>query len=75
MIRRDFLNFTLLGAGAALLQMPAPAFADTLTGFAGVGDYARSNGDPWPVIEAVTKCATALTPARFPSIPRKISTC
>jgi spermidine dehydrogenase len=51
MIRRDFLNFTLLGAGAALLRMPAPAFADTFTGYAGRGDYARSNGDPWPVVE------------------------
>ncbi len=52
-IRRDFLNRTLLGAGAALLKMPAPAFAaDTYTGYAGVGDYARSNGDPWPVVEA-----------------------
>ena len=51
-IRRDFLNRTLLGAGAALLRMPAPAFAaDTYTGYAGVGDYARSNGDPWPVVE------------------------
>ncbi len=53
-IRRDFLNCALLGAGAALLKMPAPAFAaaDTYTGYAGVGDYARSNGDPWPVVEA-----------------------
>ena len=52
-VRRDFLNRTLLGAGAALLNMPAPAFAsDTYTGFAGTGDYARSNGDPWPVVEA-----------------------
>jgi spermidine dehydrogenase len=52
-VRRDFLNRTLLGAGAALLRMPAPAFAaDTNTGYAGVGDYARSNGDPWPVVEA-----------------------
>jgi spermidine dehydrogenase len=52
-IRRDFLNRTLLGAGAALLNMPAPAFAaDTYTGYAGMGDYARSNGDPWPVVEA-----------------------
>jgi len=53
-IRRDFLNRTLLGAGAALLKMPAPAFAaaDAYTGFAGIGDYARSNGDPWPVVEA-----------------------
>jgi spermidine dehydrogenase len=52
-IRRDFINRTLLGVGAALLNMPAPAFAaDTYTGYAGVGDYARSNGDPWPVVEA-----------------------
>ena len=51
-IRRDFLNRTLLGAGAALLRMPAPAFAaDEYTGYAGVGDYARSNGDPWPIVE------------------------
>jgi len=53
MVRRDFLNRTLLGAGAALLKMPAPAFAkDTYTGYAGVGDYARSNGDPLAVVEA-----------------------
>ena len=52
MIRRDFLNMTLLGAGASLLKMPAPAFADTFTGFSGIGDYSRSNGDPWPVVEA-----------------------
>lgn len=53
-IRRDFLNRTLLGAGAALLNMPAPAFAapDAFTGYPGVGDYARSNGDPWLVVEA-----------------------
>lgn len=52
-LRRDFLNNTLLGAGAALLRQPAPAqVRDTFTGYAGVGDYAASNGDPWPVIEA-----------------------
>ena len=52
-VRRDFLNYALLGTGAALLKMPAPAYAsDTYTGFGGVGDYARSNGDPWPVVEA-----------------------
>jgi spermidine dehydrogenase len=60
MVRRDFLNYTLLGAGAALLKMPAPAFAaDTFTGFPGTGDYARSNGDPWPVIEAGHKLRDA----------------
>src|SRR5579883_934753 len=59
-VRRDFLNFTLLGAGAALLKMPAPAFAaDRYTGYGGVGDYARSNGDPLPVIEAGHKLRDA----------------
>jgi spermidine dehydrogenase len=52
-LRRDFLNNTLLGVGAALLRQPAPAQArDTFTGYGGVGDYAASNGDPWPVVEA-----------------------
>jgi spermidine dehydrogenase len=68
--RRDFLNNTLLAAGAALLDMPAPAAAqaraqanaqaaaqagaarDTFTGYGGVGDYAKSNGDPWSVVTA-----------------------
>ena len=58
MIRRDFLNHALLGAGAALLKMPPPAAAqaraerDVFTGYGGVGDYAKSNGDPWPVVSA-----------------------
>ena len=52
-LRRDFLNNVLLGAGAGLLGMAAPALAaDRYTGYAGVGDYARSNGDPWPVVAA-----------------------
>jgi spermidine dehydrogenase len=50
--RRDFLNNTLLGFGAALMSQPAPAqVRDTFTGYGGVGDYAASNGDPWPVVE------------------------
>ena len=49
--RRDFLNNTLLGVGAALLSQAAPAESrDTFTGYGGVGDYAASNGDPWPVL-------------------------
>ncbi len=52
-LRRDFLNGVALGAGAFLLRQPAPAQApDTFTGYGGVGDYARSNGDPWPVVNA-----------------------
>jgi spermidine dehydrogenase len=52
--RRDFLNNTLLAAGASLLNMPAPAATqrDTFTGYGGIGDYASSNGDPWPVLTA-----------------------
>jgi spermidine dehydrogenase len=52
-LRRDFLNGTLLGVGAALLRQPAPAQErDTFTGYGGVGDYAASNGDPWAVVSA-----------------------
>lgn len=50
--RRDFVKGTLLGSGSMLLNMPAPIFAkaDAQTmhpwdGYAGVGDYARSNGN------------------------------
>jgi spermidine dehydrogenase len=65
--RRDFLNNSLLAAGAALLQMPAPSDAqagrDTFTGYGGVGDYALSNGDTWPVLTAGHKVAQgAYTP-------------
>lgn len=56
--RRDFVNATLLGSGAALLTMHAPSFAkptkvETITegvdttwyGYGGVGDYASSHGN------------------------------
>ena len=56
--RRDFVNTTLLGSGAALLNMQAPSFAQThrvktITegvdiawyGYGGVGDYASSHGN------------------------------
>ncbi|NNM01399.1 MAG: NAD(P)-binding protein [Gammaproteobacteria bacterium] len=50
--RRDFLKGSLLGSGAALLSMPAPlpacspgAAAHPWNGYAGTGDYARSNGN------------------------------
>jgi spermidine dehydrogenase len=52
--RRDFLNATLLGAGAALLDLPAPLqlFAQTNagSGYGGVGDYAASHGNTEEVI-------------------------
>jgi spermidine dehydrogenase len=65
--RRDFLNATLLASGAALLASASPAellraqaaadasansTADEWTGYGGVGDYAHSNGNTLPVVEA-----------------------
>ena len=59
--RRDFVKGTLIGSGAVLLTMPAPIMAEAKSGdkaaqldakavhpwdgYAGVGDYARSNGN------------------------------
>ncbi len=66
--RRDFLNAVALGTGAALLGTPPPAHrkaSDLIatppptdppwhpwTGYGGVGDYARSNGNTWEVVNA-----------------------
>jgi spermidine dehydrogenase len=62
--RRDFLNSTLLGSGALLLNPLSPAQllsqnasasgsnADDWTGYGGVGDYANSNGNTQAVIDA-----------------------
>ena len=54
--RRDFVNGALVGAGASLLGMPAPLRAqgltDEWTGYGGIGDYADSNGNTAPVVNA-----------------------
>jgi spermidine dehydrogenase len=56
--RRDFLGSTLLGAGAALLNGVTPAqilavsTEDDWTGYGGIGDYRRSNGNTLEVLEA-----------------------
>lgn len=57
--RKDFINATLVGMGAALLGAPAPldalqraAEVDTFTGPGGVGDYATSNGNTKAVMDA-----------------------
>jgi len=56
--RRDFLGSTLLGAGAALLdgvtpaQILAAAGEDDWTGYGGIGDYRRSNGNTLEVLQA-----------------------
>src|SRR5665213_1398757 len=62
--RKDFLNTTLLGAGAALLGAAAPVEAmhaaldgaapsfDPWTGPGGMGDYSAANGNTKAVIDA-----------------------
>jgi len=59
--RRDFLNSTLLGSGALLLNPLSPAqllaadsnnSADDWTGYGGIGDYANSNGNTQAVVDA-----------------------
>ena len=54
--RRDFLGSTLLASGAALLDglTPAQLLAqkDDWTGYGGVGEYSRSNGNTFEVMQA-----------------------
>ena len=53
--RRDIINGVLVGTGGLLLgaSAPAPSAAkDAFTGYGGVGDYARANGNTWPVVQA-----------------------
>src|SRR5258705_4524851 len=56
--RRDFLGSTLLGAGAALLggatpaQILAASAQDDWTGYGGIGDYRRANGNTLEVLQA-----------------------
>ena len=53
--RRDFLNSMMLASGGALVGALSPRqilASDDWTGYAGVGDYARSNGNTYEVISA-----------------------
>jgi spermidine dehydrogenase len=54
--RRDFLGSTLLASGAILLEglSPAELLAETddFTGYGGVGEYSRSNGNTLEVLQA-----------------------
>ena len=57
--RRDFLNSTLLAAGGVLLGPLTPqqllaSSADDWTGYGGVGDYAKSNGNTLEVMSRGT---------------------
>jgi spermidine dehydrogenase len=65
--RRDFINTVAVGTGSSLLASAAPGWTQSRdagetatanaavhpwTGYAGVGDYARSNGNTWDVVNA-----------------------
>lgn len=72
--RRDFIGGTLIGSGAALLGMSCPARAQGLTsawdGFAGVGDYARSNGNVSSVVNAAHGIRDGQYEAKVAAAPR-----
>jgi spermidine dehydrogenase len=53
--RRDFLNSTLLASGGLLMSSLAPAqllSEEDWTGYGGVGDYSRSNGNTYEIVQA-----------------------
>ncbi len=54
--RRDFLGSTLLASGAVLLRSNTPAeilaAKDEFTGYGGIGEYSRSNGNTLEVLRA-----------------------
>ena len=70
--RRDFVNGTLVGFGAALLTSSIPTVAsskvkagvvnDPWTGYGGIGDYANSNGNVAAVREAAHLIRDGITP-------------
>lgn len=73
--RRDFIGATLIGSGALLLGKAAPASAQapSLTsewnGYAGVGDYARSNGNIASVVNAAHGVRDGSYETRIASAP------
>lgn len=77
--RRDFLNSTLLASGGLLLNAASPAqllgqsnssgtAEDDWTGYGGVGDYGKSNGNTMPVIEAGHR----IRDAQFETLPAEV---
>src|ERR1700726_937617 len=71
--RRDFIGTTLIGSGALLLSAAAPSFAQGLTsqwnGYAGIGDYARSNGNIASVVNAAHGIRDGIYEARIATAP------
>jgi spermidine dehydrogenase len=61
--RRDFLGSTLLASGALLLDSVTPeellAQEDEFTGYGGIGEYSKSNGNTLQVLQAGHKIRDA----------------
>jgi spermidine dehydrogenase len=72
--RRDFIGSTLVGSGAMLLGAAAPSFSQGLTsawnGYAGIGDYSRSNGNIASVVNAAHGIRDGSYEARIDSAPQ-----
>ncbi len=72
--RRDFLNGVLIGAGALLLEFPAPKYlfaqASSVSagGYGGVGDYAASYGN----IQEVVRAGHKMRDGSYDKLPRNI---
>ncbi|HEX8950036.1 MAG TPA: NAD(P)-binding protein [Dissulfurispiraceae bacterium] len=74
--RRDFLNGVLLGAGMALIDLPAPlrllaqsrSQENPWDGCGGVGDYADSHGNT----ESVVRVAHEVRDGRYAALPSGI---
>jgi spermidine dehydrogenase len=70
--RRDILNSRVIGQGQGLLsaQCPAAKMAprEDFTGYGGVGDYARANGNTYEVLTAAHKVRDGYYQA-FPPAP------
>jgi spermidine dehydrogenase len=71
--RRDFLGSTLIGSGAFLLAAAAPSHAQGLTsqwnGYAGIGDYSRSNGNIASVVNAAHGIRDGIYETRIDGAP------
>jgi spermidine dehydrogenase len=53
--RRDFLNSTLLASGGLVMNSVAPMkflSQEDWTGYGGVGDYSRSNGNTYEIVQS-----------------------
>jgi spermidine dehydrogenase len=69
--RRDFMNSILMASGSTLLGSLTPKqllARDDWTGYGGVGDYARSNGNTHEVISAGHQIRDNV----FPALPQNV---